>query len=51
MDWLIEDIEKNGPATTQDEVDQRPVPLFEGPPPAISKMSAMSWPLFGLKQH
>ncbi|WP_224126686.1 DUF305 domain-containing protein [Nocardioides sp. TRM66260-LWL] len=30
MDWLIEDIEKNGPATTQEEADQRPVPSFEG---------------------
>lgn len=30
MDWLIEDIEKNGPATTQKEADQRPVPSFEG---------------------
>jgi hypothetical protein len=30
MDWLIEDIEKNGPATTQDEANQRPVPDFEG---------------------
>ena len=28
MDWLIEDIEKNGPATTQEEADQRPVPAF-----------------------
>ena len=25
-----EDIEKNGPATTQEEADQRPVPSFEG---------------------
>ena len=30
MDWLIDDIEKNGPATTQEEADQRPVPDFEG---------------------
>lgn len=30
MDWLIEDIEKNGPATTQEEAEQRPVPDFEG---------------------
>jgi len=30
MDWLIEDIEKNGPATTQEEAQQRPVPDFEG---------------------
>lgn len=30
MDWLIEDIEKNGPATTQEEAQQRPAPDFEG---------------------
>ena len=30
MDWLIEDIAKNGPATTQEEADRRPVPNFEG---------------------
>jgi hypothetical protein len=30
MDWLVEDIEKNGPATTQEEAQQRPVPDFEG---------------------
>ncbi|GAB2750453.1 DUF305 domain-containing protein [Nocardioides pakistanensis] len=32
MKWLIEDIEKNGPATTQDEAQQRPVPKFEASP-------------------
>jgi hypothetical protein len=30
MDWLIEDIEENGPATTGEEAQQRPVPDFEG---------------------
>jgi hypothetical protein len=30
MDWLVEDIEVNGPATTQEEAQQRPVPDFEG---------------------
>jgi uncharacterized protein (DUF305 family) len=30
MDWLIEDIEQNGPATTPQEAQQRPVPDFEG---------------------
>lgn len=30
MDWLIEDIRENGPATTAAEVDQRPLPEFEG---------------------
>ena len=32
MDWLIEDIEENGPATTQEEADRRPVPEFEAAP-------------------
>jgi hypothetical protein len=30
MDWLVEDIEENGPATTAEEAEQRPVPDFEG---------------------
>jgi hypothetical protein len=30
MDWLIEDIEENGPATTEEDAQQRPVPDFEG---------------------
>ena len=29
MEWLIEDIEKNGPATTAAEAEARPVPEFE----------------------
>jgi hypothetical protein len=30
MDWLIRDIRENGPATTADEVQSRPVPTIEG---------------------
>lgn len=30
MDWLIEDISKNGPATTDAEARERPVPEFQG---------------------
>lgn len=30
MDWLIEDIDRNGPATTDEEAGRRPVPDFEG---------------------
>ena len=30
MDWLIDDIGQNGPATTEEEAQQRPVPEFEG---------------------
>jgi DNA-binding IscR family transcriptional regulator len=29
MDWLIADIEANGPAATRSEADQRPVPAFQ----------------------
>jgi len=29
MDWLIDDIERNGPARTCEEVDARPVPEFD----------------------
>ena len=32
MKWLIEDIEENGAATTQEEAQQRPVPEFEASP-------------------
>jgi len=30
MDWLIEDIRDNGPASTREEADARPVPSFDG---------------------
>ena len=30
MDWLTADIDEHGPATTQEEAEQRPVPDFEG---------------------
>ena len=30
MEWLVDDIERNGPATTAEEAAQRPVPDFEG---------------------
>ena len=32
MDWLIRDIEQNGPATTQEQADQRPVPDLSDTP-------------------
>jgi len=32
MKWLIDDIEKNGAATTREEAQQRPVPEFEASP-------------------
>ena len=31
MDWLIEDIAENGPATTPEEAEARPVPDFDRP--------------------
>lgn len=30
MNWLVEDIEQNGPATTEVEAQKRPVPDFGG---------------------
>ena len=30
MEWLIEDIKKNGIAETAEEANSRPVPNFEG---------------------
>lgn len=30
MDWLVRDIEENGPATTPEDAEQRPVPDFAG---------------------
>jgi len=30
MEWLIEDINKNGKVTTQEQAEQRPIPQFEG---------------------
>ena len=32
MKWLVEDIEENGPATTEEEAQQRPVPKVEASP-------------------
>ncbi len=32
MNWLLEDIEENGKATTQAEADARPVPDFSAGP-------------------
>jgi hypothetical protein len=31
MDWLIDDIQQNGAATTREEADARPVPSFDEP--------------------
>jgi hypothetical protein len=32
MEWLINDIEQNGLATTEEEAQQRPVPSFPAAP-------------------
>jgi hypothetical protein len=31
MTWLVDDITKNGPATTAEEAERRPVPEFSAP--------------------
>lgn len=40
MDWLIADIDEHGPATTQEEAEQRPVPDFEGRALALERVRA-----------
>ena len=42
MEWLLQDIEENGPATTQDEAQQRPVPDFDADTPS-SALSPTLW--------
>jgi hypothetical protein len=41
MDWLIEDIERNGPATTEEEAQQRPIPEFEGQAAGVDTSSTV----------
>jgi hypothetical protein len=38
MDWLVADIDEHGPATTQEEAEQRPVPDFEGRALALERV-------------
>ena len=38
MDWLIADIDEHGPATTQEQADERPVPDFEGRALAVERV-------------
>ena len=38
MDWLIADIDAHGPATTQEQADERPVPDFEGRALAVERV-------------
>ena len=40
MDWLVQDIEENGPATTKEEADARPVPDFQG---SASSLQDAQW--------
>jgi hypothetical protein len=50
MDWLIEDIERNGPATTEEDARRRPVPDFEGQAAGTPTATALAavLELFGL---
>lgn len=41
MDWLVEDIEENGPATTEEQARERPVPDFEGEATEPSRQAAI----------
>ncbi len=38
MDWLIADIDAHGPATTQEQADERPVPDVEGRALAVERL-------------
>ena len=38
MDWLIADIDAHGPATTQEQADERPVPDVEGRALAVERV-------------
>ena len=38
MDWLIADIDEHGPATTQEEAEERPVPDVEGRALALERV-------------
>ena len=40
MDWLIADIDEHGPATTQEQADERPVPDVEGRALAVERVRA-----------
>ncbi|WP_348692398.1 DUF305 domain-containing protein [uncultured Nocardioides sp.] len=40
MDWLIADIDAHGPATTQEQADERPVPDVEGRALAVERVRA-----------
>jgi hypothetical protein len=50
MDWLIQDIDRNGPATTEDEARQRPVPNFAGEAAGIegTQLLAVALRLLGI---
>jgi hypothetical protein len=50
MDWLIQDIDRNGPATTEDEARQRPVPDFAGEAAGIegTQLLAVALRLLGI---
>lgn len=43
MDWLVEDIEQNGPATTRSEADERPVPNFSGGSATPHRLPSNVW--------
>ena len=47
MDWLIEDIDRNGPATTEEDARQRPVPDFEGQAAGTAAFAAIFLHLLG----
>jgi hypothetical protein len=48
MDWLVQDIEENGPATTRSEADSRPVPDFSGSAASAPVAPLAAWRALGI---
>ena len=48
MDWLVQDIEENGPATTPSEADARPVPDFSGGSATRDGLPSNVWEVLAL---
>lgn len=48
MDWLVQDIEENGPATTPSEADARPVPNFSGGSATRDGLPSNVWEVLAL---
>jgi hypothetical protein len=48
MDWLVQDIAENGPATTRSDADARPVPDFGGSASGAAAAGRALWGAIGM---